>query len=1366
MHYYCNDRKGQMLYRCLTKSKYALLLLTIQIFAVSAFAQSDSKIRITLGSSFRENVATLSAAPTIDKGVVQASGVLNSGNYSFVNDINQVLILNGSGETVNWSVSVINDTSDPTDYKWIEIDGVSNGTVANNSYQSIKLKINATEANKFTATGTFYKQLLVMAGDVKTTRSAALTILAPPYEVLPYSIEASGEYGSTKFSFKNNAKMSLSNNSDSQVTWAADPIVFDGANTGWLTITPASGTIKAKSSQALASTIVTAKASTFPVGVYTATYTVKFDGGATTVQRVITLTVSRGSTIQLSPTTPLTATMSFGDPAPAFSGNGDVSLTNKTGVDVKWNLAALTYDQPTTGWLKPAVTNGTITAGNASVVNFTLDAATVATMQPNKDSKKPYSATVRLLYFTNDAAATTITQQSINFKFTINTTTNFTATTTAPSAANGDYGQANAILTDGAVVTLTNNTGLENNWTAPVVYNPTVKKGEEWLSFLPTSGTLAHGGTATVNLEVNQANAAKVVAGTHTATITFTLGAVKVPVPVTLTIRPNTAAGSIVMTPDVPTSLSATGIYGSTKFTFTGSVTKYQVENKTGLAVKWTPKIVYNDAGTTGWLTLPAAGGTINAGATVAITPSINAAVAAKAAVNQYSATVSYVYVTQATPPTTQTLTRQLFLNVTPATTLDVEPKAGLTVTGVYNSSSFAFTTNTLKVLNKTGVSADIGTSITGNATWLIAPTTQTLANAATQNFVFSIDNAKANSLPVGTYSATVVFMINGTSSGVTRPVKLTITNDLNNVTVTPTEASPLHATMDIRIKQPVFDAPGSTFTLTNKSGGALKWTVAESPKKSWIASFKPASGTVPAGTPTSPTLQITQVVLDTTALSKLAVGDYTTTVTFVLGTAKVNRLVKVTLTNDPIAPILALAPDGSVILEAKVNDPLPTIAPYRLTQTDGDPCSWTVTADKTWLTFAHTSGTLTKGNFALIEPQFDASTPHSSPGDISAIITVNYSYAGGTNAVGTRTITLRLSTVAPNNTLELDDTQTGSFSKYVTSRQWKLKNTGTSSVNWVVESTVPWLTSVPSTGTLLAGANTAFTLTANPNDPALAGQPAGVYPASIHIYQDLGGGQKVERFTRTVTFSIDGIPTLTNMLVVKGEQEITSLKPNFNNYTGAPSIRVKTYQISNTGTGSLSWAVTATVEYNKDFVTFSLNSGVLEPYEVQTVAVILTDKLCDASPGPYKIQVDFKSLNKNTSERDEFTINVTGTTFASLAVTPTVKELDVLKGIPSEESFDYKLKNVGSEPLDWNINQYEPWLTPAKTSGRLEPGASEYVNITLNGNVGMLLAGRRYADDGLVFEAAGESINRAVTMDVYSTADANSTQDVWTVYE
>ncbi len=256
----------------------------------------------------------------------------------------------------------------------------------------------------------------------------------------------------------------------------------------------------------------------------------------------------------------------------------------------------------------------------------------------------------------------------------------------------------------------------------------------DWVSPSPSSGTVAAGASQNVTLTIS---AAALTQGTYNRTLVVTSNDPFQPsasVPVTLTVS---SVGNLSVSP--ATGLTAGGLRGGP---FTPAAQAFTLTNTGVSALNWTAGKLAP------WLTLSAGSGTLNPGATVTVTATLNAAANALSS-GAYADTIVFTNTTNGLGNTT----RPVALGITAFGELTVTPALNLDATGPFGGPfTPASRTYTLSNPGDAAVNWTAGKT----ASWLsLSGASGTLAPGASTTVTATIAAATTNP---GSYTDTITF--------------------------------------------------------------------------------------------------------------------------------------------------------------------------------------------------------------------------------------------------------------------------------------------------------------------------------------------------------------------------------------------------------------------------------------------------------------------------------------------------------------------------------------------------------------------------------------------------------------------------------
>ncbi|MCL6520371.1 MAG: hypothetical protein K6T99_11115 [Armatimonadetes bacterium] len=165
------------------------------------------------------------------------------------------------------------------------------------------------------------------------------------------------------------------------------------------------------------------------------------------------------------------------------------------------------------------------------------------------------------------------------------------------------------------------------------------------------------------------------------------------------------------------------------------------------------------------------------------------------------------------------------------------------------------------------------------------------------------------------------------------------------------------------------------------------------------------------------------------------------------------------------------------------------------------------------------------------------------------------------------------------------------------------------------------------------------------------------------------------------------------------------------------------TYTLTNNSNLTINWSASKT----QPWVSLSSENGTLEPAESTNVVASFNSNANSLPAGVYSDTITF--LN---------TTNGVGSTTRNIILTVRDGSLQVSPNTDFESigepggpfypsSITYTLTNIGYSSLDWNATKTASWITLSKTSGNLEPGASEEVIVSIGPEAATLPVGIYY---------------------------------------
>ena len=302
----------------------------------------------------------------------------------------------------------------------------------------------------------------------------------------------------------------------------------------------------------------------------------------------------------------------------------------------------------------------------------------------------------------------------------------------------------------------------------------------------------------------------------------------------------------------------------------------------------------------------------------------------------------------------------------------------------------------------------------------------------------------------------------------------------------------------------------------------------------------------------------------------------------------------------------------------------------------------------------------------------------------------------------GERNVTVNFAqpnmSVSSSDGLSSSGQQGGPFSP--SSKDYTVQNTGSGTLSWSVSKVQNWVSLSQSSGTLGAGQSTTVTVSVNSNANSLS---AGSYSDTVSFTNNTNG---LGNTSRGVSLSVTTQPNMSvspsDWLSSSGQQ-------------GGPfSPSSKTYTVTNTGGGTLSWSASKA----QSWVTVSPSSGTLGAGLSTTVTVSINNNANSLSAGSYSDTVSFTN-NTNSLGNTSRSVSLSVTTQPNMSVSPSdgLSSSGQQGGPFSPSSKDYTVQNTGIGTLSWSASKTQSWVTVTPSSGSLTAGQSASVTVSTNSN-------------------------------------------------
>ena len=809
---------------------------------------------------------------------------------------------------------------------------------------------------------------------------------------------------------------------------------------------------------------------------------------------------------------------------------------------------------------------------------------------------------------------------------------------------------------------------------------------ESWLLLSSGAGLLSAGESMAMTLSIDEAQAALLPHGVHTAALVFRGDESggsdwdqTATIPITLTVD-FVFEGELAVYP--PDPFQAFGPEGGP---FLPLSKTYTLVNIGGDSIDWSL------ANSQSWVSVSGTTGTIGAGdfqtVIVALTEDANQLIA-----GQHLGSLEFTNTTNGAGDTSIGLDLQI--SDVPAGRLTVLPDETFLASG-QEGGPFAPMSKVYTLINTGGAALD-WTAATSEPWTSVSPLAGTIEPGQQVPITVELDEITTAALAPGDHTATLTILNTTNGDGDTSAGVILTVEDIPIGTLA---VFPAEDYLASGMEGGPFVPDSKTYTLINIGGQALDWDAACA--QSWV-SFLPANGTL------QPDEQVVLTLsLDGAAAAGFSAGEYLSALLFTNTTNGAGDLAQeasLSVVDAGQPGSLRVFPLGPFDAQGFEGGPFsPASQSYTLMNVGGQDIDWSVTSTESWVESSQGTGTLSPTDQVLVFLALDQSHLATLPAGLesSPVSFVNLTNGDGDTS---RTVTVQIDSppapgylsVSPATDFISTGFEGGPFTP--DSQVYTLSNTGSLTLEWSASSSVAWVSCFPSTGTLYPGQSqeVSFDLVSAQVDTF----PSSAYQGLLSFVNTTDGSGGT---SQNVTLTIDP-PATPGTLDVAPTGDFTSVGPE-----GGPFVPPShTWILSNTGSQPLDWQVSS----SEPWVTLLPVSGQL--LGGQTISVVGTIDPATANAlvaNNYTAQIDFANLtngNGDTLRNTLLTVEGPGNP-GSLSVTPaTPFQANGPAGGPFvPDSTTYTLTNTGGAPLDWSCSPLAPWISIFPTSGTLQPGAN-----------------------------------------------------------
>ena len=507
------------------------------------------------------------------------------------------------------------------------------------------------------------------------------------------------------------------------------------------------------------------------------------------------------------------------------------------------------------------------------------------------------------------------------------------------------------------------------------------------------------------------------------------------------------------------------------------------------------------------------------------------------------------------------------------------------------------------------------------------------------------------------------------------------VTLSLADLTVTPAN-------------QDVSYAAGTTSFSVNKTGtGDVSWTAAVVGGQSWLAIQSGESGTN-SGTIVA--------AYEANAGPSPRVGSIQVTATDITIPS-----VTVTVTQAGVpAGSLEVSPAEGLTSTGLEGGPFtPSGLAYTLRNVGVNSINWRAARIQAWTSLSATSGTLAPGATRTVNVSINATANALAAGTYEDTVT----FMNTTNGLGNTTRPVSLTVTAPVGTLTVTPveglTSTGPVGGpfIPSSRDYTLRNSGRTSIDWTASKTQAWTTLSTIAGTLAAGASTTVTVSINATANALA---AGNYGDTVSFINTTNGSGST---TRPVNLTVSAPPGVLSVAPAGG---LASSGPVGGPFS-PPSLA---YTLQNTGGSPLAWTASA----NRTWITASPASGDLAAGAAATVTVSINTGANALAAGTYAGTVSVTNATNGNGNTDR-PVALTVELLPVLSVSPANRDVSAPAGTTT-----FQVSNTGAGTLNWTaaVIAGGDWLAIQSGASGTDEGtitAAFAVNRTASARVGLI---------------------------------------------
>jgi len=383
----------------------------------------------------------------------------------------------------------------------------------------------------------------------------------------------------------------------------------------------------------------------------------------------------------------------------------------------------------------------------------------------------------------------------------------------------------------------------------------------------------------------------------------------------------------------------------------------------------------------------------------------------------------------------------------------------------------------------------------------------------------------------------------------------------------------------------------------------------------------------------------------------------------------------------------------------------------YTLKNTGGTAINFSISNTKNWIDLSLSNGRLEPNASKSLKVSINNYANLLNAGEHNDKIQVKNT----TNHIGDTEIPVFLTVnekpgkleVTPQETFFSSGEKGGDFSPK--SKEYTLKNTGGTAINFSISNTKNWIDLSLSNGRLEPNAITSLKVSIN------------------NYANQLDGGEhndKVQVYNTTNHIGDTEIPVSLAVNEKPGKLEVTPQETFFSSGEkgGDFSPKSKEYTLKNTGGTAINFSISNT----KNWIDLSISNGSIEPNARISLKVSINNYANQLDAGEHNDNVQVYNTTNHIGDTEIPVYLAVNEKPGKLEVTP--QETFISSGEKggdfSPKSKEYTLKNTGGTAINFSISNTKNWIDLSISNGSIEPNARTSLKVSINNYANQLDAG------------------------------------------